>query len=120
MVGLEDDIEAQKKGVVVILHAYQFDDTRMGEIPTKICSIFFKALPWKPMGIHYCCSREEMLSLRPFEQHFQLLIGQEGRKRFRAHNGKPKHAPFPDVCVSIGISDTADDLTSFPLKRLGY
>lgn len=98
MVGLEDDIEAQKKGVVLVLHAYQFDDDmlRMEEM-IKSFSIFFKALPWKPMGIHYCCPKEEMSTLRPFEQFFQLVIGKEGRKRFRTHHGKPKHAPsaFP-------------------------
>jgi hypothetical protein len=48
-----------------------------------------KALPWKLMAIHYCCSAEMMMNVfQPIKNVALMMIGPEGRKRYRAHHGK--------------------------------
>jgi hypothetical protein len=88
MVALED-VETQKRGIVLVLFDYHDDehnDSR--EQLTEFLLEFMRGVPWKFMGVHYCCSEESMPFFLPFQNMIQYLIGKDGRKHFRAQRGK--------------------------------
>jgi hypothetical protein len=91
MVALED-VETQKRGVVLALFQalfdYHDDGHKVGTERLAGSLKFLRGLPWKFMGVHYCGSEESMPIFLPFRNMIQYLIGSDGRTRFRAHRGK--------------------------------
>jgi hypothetical protein len=88
MAALEEDFEMQKRGVVIVLYCYHYDGHQSVDRLMKSWNLI-KALPWKPMAIHYCCSAEMMMNiLQPIKNIALMMIGPEGRKRYRSHYGK--------------------------------
>jgi hypothetical protein len=87
MVALED-VETQKRGIVLVLFQCHADGHNVGRERLNKSLKFLQGLPWKFMGVHYCCSEESMPVFLPFQNMIQYLIGSDGRTRFRAHLGK--------------------------------
>jgi hypothetical protein len=88
MAALEEDVEMQKRGVVIVMYRYHFDGHQ--SVDRLLTSLnLINALPWKPMAIHYCSSEEMMMNiLQPMKNIVLMMIGPEGRKRYRSHHGK--------------------------------
>ena len=80
-----EDVETQKRGVVIVFFHYQFDFHGFG---LRELLKHMQGFPVKYMGIHYCCSEESMPFLLPFQNMIQYITGSDGRKHFRPHRGK--------------------------------
>jgi len=86
MIALESDEEMQRKGVVGIL--YNVGSTSNGFQDAEVFmkgAKYFMSLPCRFAAMHYCFSDAVVL---PFLSLLQLVIGKEGRLRFRTHFGK--------------------------------
>ena len=86
MVALED-VETQKRGLVLVFFQLQ-DGYNFGRERLNQGLNFVQGTPVKFMGIHYCCSKERMPFLLPFQNMSQYFVGSDGRRHFRAHRGK--------------------------------
>jgi hypothetical protein len=118
MVGLED-VETQKRGVVLVFYHCHYDGYDMvgrEEIAERLTNSlnFIRGLPWKFMGIHFCCSEESVPFFLPFQNIVQYMIGQNGRRHFRAHRGK-NILYAPQLLVT-----TLNDSTSNPWLLYTY
>jgi hypothetical protein len=116
MVALED-VETQQRGVVVVLFQYHYDGRHtigMGPLLK-----FMRGMPFKFMGVHYCCSQESAPFFLPFQNMIQYLIGSNGRRHFRTHRGKNTG------CVAFNNSTTSNPLllytyTIICIQRVHY
>ena len=109
MVALED-VETQKRGIVLVLFHYHYDGQGiLGQERLVKCRKFLQGLPFKFMGIHYCCSEQSMHFFRPIQNMIQYLIGSDGRRHFRAHVGKNTVYALQLWVITL------DDSTSNPL-----
>jgi hypothetical protein len=122
MVALED-VETQKRGIVVVLFNYHYDgrDTiGMGPLLK-----FMRGLPFKFMGVHYCCSQESLPFFLPFQNIIQYLIGSDGRRHFRAQRGKNTMYALQSRVITMNDSTTSNPLLLYMytircIRRLHY
>jgi len=87
---LEEDIETQKRGVVLVMYRYEYDGHQSVDRLMTSWNLM-QALPWKPMAIHYCSTAESPMMMnifQPIQNIALMMIGPEGRKRYRSHQGK--------------------------------
>ena len=89
MTALEDDIQTQKRGFVLVMYDFAFD---LGEMQSGFFSFllqfggFTRAVPRKLQGLHFCSTVPGVLE--PIISFIRLsMIGKENRMRFRAHFG---------------------------------
>ena len=116
MVALED-AETQKRGIVLVLFQYHVDRHNLIRRERITKSIkFLQGLPFKFVGVHYCCSEESMPFFLPFQNMIQYLIGSDGRRHFRTHRGK--HAVY--ALQLWAITFLWNDSTTNPLLLCTY
>jgi hypothetical protein len=122
MVALED-VETQQRGVVIVLFQYHYEgrDT----IGTEPLLKFMRGLPFKFMGVHYCCSQESVPSFLPFQNIIQYLIGSDGRKHFRTQRGKSTVYALQSPVITLNDSTTSNPLQPYThaircIQRLHY
>ena len=105
MVALED-IQAQRKGFVLVMYDFTFD---METLPKDVLKVllqagyFTKALPRKLSGIHFCSTIPGLLD--PIISIVQLVfLSRDSRMRFRAHFGTQMKLIWTRFhCISISI-----------------
>jgi hypothetical protein len=122
MVALED-VETQKRGVVAVLFQYHYE----GRHPIGMGPLlkFVRGLPYKFMGVHYCCSQESMPFFLPFQNMIQYLIGSNGRRHFRTHRGKHTVDALQSRVITLNDSTTSNPLLLYTytircIRRLHY
>jgi hypothetical protein len=85
---LEDDEEAQKRGLVFVRYSVGVSNSQKVKMNLDYIvksSFLPKALPLKASGYHFCYDNE---ILRSILGPIQMIMGQKYRIRFRAHCGK--------------------------------
>jgi hypothetical protein len=81
---LEDDEDAQKKGLVVLRYSVEDDSSFNLEFSMKTTHVG-RALPFRASAYHFCYDNEK---LRSVFGALQMLMGTSVRIRFRTHYGK--------------------------------
>jgi hypothetical protein len=89
MSGFVGDIEAQRKGLVMIFYHVGSCKPIFNLTPpsylARCSTIFSKAMPLKFSAIHYCCDKNSLGG--QIMNRVQMAIGTPGRLRFRVHRG---------------------------------
>lgn len=88
MAALQDDEEAQRKGMVIVVYDCGNEELTSDHMSAAMVLLgvkFMKALPWRIRACHFCNSRNTLR--RRAISWLQLFVGKEGRLRFRTHQG---------------------------------
>ena len=85
---LQDDEDAQRKGVVKVFYNVGMGGTSPTmdtDLMFKGAPVLFEAMPFRMVAMHYCYDDPR---IRPAMSLLHHVIGRSGRVRFRAHFGK--------------------------------
>jgi hypothetical protein len=81
---LEEDVQTQQKGVVLIWYNFSYEQKLEADLMLKSIK-FMQSVPWRVVGVHYCSTS---LSEGAFVTFVKFALGREGRLRFRLHKGE--------------------------------